>query len=76
VTRDEHEAQLQATAWYTPQALAARWACDVSTVYRLSPSDLPYITLGRGRVRARRRYSPEAVAAFEAAGGVGRGAAA
>jgi hypothetical protein len=76
MTRDEHEAQLRAGAWFTARQLAERWQVTVSTVYGLPRTDLPYVQLGTGQRRLHRRYSPEAVAAFEAAGGVARGVAA
>jgi hypothetical protein len=77
MTRDEHEAQVRAVAFWTPRQLATRWGCHVSTVYGLPRTELPFVQLGTGTRRTHRRYNPDDVTAFEARGGVGqRGAAA
>lgn len=66
----EHQQELESQRWYTPQQLAARWAVAESTIREIPATELPYREFGKGKVRKRRRYSPDAVAAYEAAGKV------
>lgn len=60
-----HQDEIDRQAWFTPQQLAARWAVSVSTVKAIPFDLLPYKQHGRGIKHRRRRYAPEAVAAYE-----------
>lgn len=59
-----HQEALDPT-WLTPQLLAARWGVSVTTVRDIPRAELPYKEFGRGLKLRRRRYSPQAVAAYE-----------
>jgi hypothetical protein len=60
----EHNAAVESVTWFTSSQLAARWNIGQTTVLMIPRSALPYRTFGMGK-RPRRRYSPDAVAAFE-----------
>ncbi len=63
----EHQDALDlAVRYLTPQHLAARWLCSVSTVKAIPRDELPYKEIGRGRLLKRRRFHPDDVAAYEA----------
>lgn len=72
----EHEREMEAVRWLTPQQLGTRWGVSVGTVYAIPRDELPYMTPGRGRKFARRRYHPDAIAAYEASGKLQRQGAA
>lgn len=62
-----HEAELAArTTWFKVKDLAARWGVSPTTVRSIPHDELPYKAFGRGLKHQNRRYSPEAVAAYEA----------
>lgn len=63
----EHGRQLDALRFATVQQLAARWAVDEDVVREVPREALPYITLGKSRIR---RYNPRHVEAFEQGGGI------
>jgi hypothetical protein len=54
------------TRFLDVQMLAARWGVSPSTVRAVPSTLLPYVNVGTGLQRERRRYHPEAVAAYEA----------
>jgi hypothetical protein len=62
-----HNERIEAEQWFTSSQLAARWNVGQTTVLMLPRERLPYTQFGLGK-RPRRRYSPAAVAAFEAVG--------
>lgn len=64
----EHEREIESARWFTPQRLADRWSVSASTVYEIPRDQLPYKEFGAGKKLKRRRYHPDDVAAFEAAG--------
>jgi hypothetical protein len=47
--------------------LMARWNVGRTTIRAIPASALPYVNLGNGLVRERRRYRPEDVEAYEEA---------
>ncbi len=63
-----HEEDLEALRWLRPQQLADRWGLAVTTIYSIPRDELPYKQMGKGKKFPRRRYHPDAVAAYEAAG--------
>lgn len=58
----EHGRQIEAVHWISVQDLAKRWSVSVVTVRGISRDKLPYLALGKTRVR---RYDPRDVEAFE-----------
>lgn len=65
-----HQEELESQRWWTPKKLAERWSVSVSTIYGIPANELSFKTFGRGKRFPRRRYSPAAVAQYEAAGGI------
>jgi hypothetical protein len=61
-----HQAELEALRWLTPEALRARWHVSAKTVRSIPRDVLPYLELGSGTARKRRRYNPADVEAYEA----------
>lgn len=63
---ETHQKQLDrdANKW-TVQDIADRWGCACSTVRAVPIALLPYINIGQGLVRERRRYDPDDVYAYE-----------
>ena len=53
------------TTFLTPAALAKRWGCSEGSVRAISRTALPYLNIGTGLVRERRRYNPDDVYAYE-----------
>jgi hypothetical protein len=61
-----HQAEINAAVvFFTPQELAVRWHCSVSTIRDIPREDLPYIVFGRGTKLKRRRYHPDHVRAYD-----------
>ena len=58
----EHAKQLEAVRFLTAQELAARWGVDDETVKAIPHAELPYLTMGKSRMR---RYDPRDVETFE-----------
>lgn len=54
------------TKYLDVQALASRWGCSLTTVRAIPNTLLPYLNIGTGLVRERRRYHPDDVYAYEA----------
>lgn len=63
----EHQESIESRRWFTPQQLAAMWNLAASTIRDIPRAELPYKEFGNG-AKKRRRYHPDAVAAFEASG--------
>lgn len=53
------------TKFYSVQDLAARWSVSANTVRTIPHTTLPYISIGLGLTRERRRYRPDDVMAYE-----------
>lgn len=47
--------------------LAKRWGCSPNTVRAIPSGLLPYLNIGTGLVRERRRFHPDDVCAYESA---------
>lgn len=63
---DEHQRRLDAdTVYWTVQILMKRWGVSATTVAAIPPSLLPYINIGTGLKRERRRYNPDDVYEYE-----------
>lgn len=54
------------TRFFDVPTLAARWGCSANTVRAIPSSLLPFLNVGSGLQRERRRYHPADVAAYEA----------
>lgn len=54
------------TKWLDVKTLAARWGCSPSTVRAIPSHLLPFMNIGTGLERERRRFHPDDVAAYEA----------
>lgn len=64
--RQQHEEELLSVHWLTPAVLADRWGISETTVREIPAAQLPYKEFGAGEKLKRRRYPPDAVAAYEA----------
>ena len=49
-----------------PADLAERWQLSLTTVMSIPRDELPFMAIGTGRLKRRRRYHPDDVAAYEA----------
>lgn len=54
------------TKFYDVPTLAARWGCSPGTVRAIPASALPFLNIGTGLQRERRRFHPDDVARYEA----------
>jgi hypothetical protein len=64
--RQAHEEALPTFPWLTVSDLVARWRLSRATVCVIPAEELPYKEFGRpGSQRARRRYHPDDVSAYE-----------
>lgn len=66
----KHAEEFAARQWLMVDDLAARWHMSKRAVRKIPRERLPYLNVGSG-ARELRRYSPEAVAAYEAEGSKG-----
>jgi len=63
----KHEREIQArTTWLDAALIAESWGVCQNTVRDIPRDELPYMELGRGAQKRRRRYDPADVAAYEA----------
>ena len=62
-----HQAHLDRnTRFYDVPLLAARWGCSPNTVRAIPAVLLPFLNIGTGLHRERRRYHPDDVERYEA----------
>lgn len=65
---DAHQAYLDRnTTFLSVGQLATRWGCAPNTVRAIPATLLPFLNIGTGLQRERRRYHPDDVYAYESA---------
>jgi hypothetical protein len=62
----EHQEEIDlAVRFLSPKALAERWDVSVTAVLSIPSDELPFTVINAGKVKHHRRYSPDAVLAYE-----------